>query len=367
MPFKKLDSSRWVPDNPVYPLGTAFSVGDWNINPGGNRFVAPRRRELTLAGKARLIKRAGGTHMEFHSTEAPRSQAKEINRIIREEGLVGTHMVTANLFRLDCYTNGNLGDANLEVRKAAIADTKDYIAAGVEDFGAAVYVYWNSSNGTNTRLGVNYQKLYQWTADSIAEIVAWMVDTYGPEKSLAFAIESKPNEPRVWSLPANIGEALAIRSLLPKDLQDFVGVNPEVGHACMAGVNYPAELGLAAACGALFHVHLNGAPEYPMWDVDAAFGDLNFGLALETVSTLDEIGFNGVVGLDVQPFSTDTNEQQAASIERSIRNFRRAQACCRLISKKVLKEHRENGDNASIAEIFAQVLTKDATGTSWAT
>ncbi len=141
---------------------------------------------------------------------------------------------------------------------------------------------------------------------------------------------------------------------MPRDIQDFVGVNPEVGHACMAGVNYPAELGLAAALGSLFHVLLNGAPEYPMLDVDGAFGDFNMELALETVYTLKEIGWGGVVGIDVQPLFTDREDQQAVTVERSIRNLRRCLVASEQIDKPVLDALRTQGDMAGIAELSPQ-------------
>src|SRR3989338_8894761 len=105
MGFKYTAEQVWVRDVPEHPLGTVFSVGDWNIGPGGGRFTPAMRNPLELAATAKLIREAGGTHMEFHDTEAPPEQAAEIVRIVRAEGL-GIAMCTANLFRREEFVGG---------------------------------------------------------------------------------------------------------------------------------------------------------------------------------------------------------------------------------------------------------------------
>src|SRR5512133_4225015 len=53
---------------------------------------------------------------------------------------------------------------------------------------------------------------------------------------IRFAIEPKPNEPRGDILLPTVGNALAFINSLEHG--DMVGVNPEVGHEEMAGLNY---------------------------------------------------------------------------------------------------------------------------------
>jgi len=351
----KMGPKGFVPDTPTYPLGTVFSVGDWNIGPGGGRFTPAMRGELDLAAKAKLIRAAGGTHMEFHDTEAPPEQAANIARIVREEGL-SIAMCTANLFRREEFVGGNFGHPNAHVRDAAIAYTEKYISTGIEIFGCSTYVYWNGSNGIDVPLGCGYQEAYLTTAGCLEEIVKWMVTTYGHERALAIAIEPKPNEPRGWGIPANVGEALSIISLMDPRFQPFVGVNPETCHSQIGGLRYAMELGLASAAGKLFHVHLNGGSGNPKFDEDRAFGDVDFTVAVETVATLNEIGYTGMVGLDVQPLPTDNNSQQAASVARSIRNFKRAQECVKRINWVELNAYRAQHNQAAIADLFASAI-----------
>jgi sugar phosphate isomerase/epimerase len=346
---------KLVPNFQQFELGTAISVGDWNIGPGGGRFIPVMRDELQLAQKAALIKAAGATHMEFHDTEAPPENAVQIAKIVEEAGL-RIAMCTANLFKRLEFVNGNFGHPDPAVRQKALDYTKRYIAVGIEIFQCEKYVYWNGSNGFDVPLGVDYAGCYQRTADCLDQIVDWMVVNYGADKALAICLEPKPNEPRGWGVPADVGEALAIIGLMRDQNQPFVGLNPETCHSQMAGKRYAPELGLAAAAGKLMHVHLNGGSGNPKFDEDRAFGDIDPSVAVETVWTLKEIGYNSVVGLDVQPLPTDTNEQQAESIGRSIRNFKRALMCCDRIDANELNLYRLAGNQAAIAELFAAAV-----------
>jgi xylose isomerase len=357
MAFKKREAGQWTPVFPQYPLGAAFGAGVWNIGPGGSRFAPAMRPALSLEQTLAELKSAGCTHVEFHDTEAEPEDAEKIMAAVRNTGLE-VSMCTANLFKRGPeFANGNLGSAVPATRAEAIRRTKNYIRTGIEVFDAKVYVYWNSSNGFGGPLQVNYRDLFQWTAESLGEVVAWMLQEYGPERALPIAIEPKPNEPVSWGAPADCGETLAIIALIPEELRPFVGTNLETCHSMMAGKRFAAELGLAAAAGKCFYVHLNAGTGLK-FDEDLAFGDADFGVAVETVYTLMEIGYSGVVGIDVQPLNTDTAEQQNASVARSIRNFRRAHEICKTrINVAELNALRTTANRAELSEWFARICS----------
>jgi xylose isomerase len=357
MAFQKDSAGRWTPVFPQYPLGQAFGAGVWNIGPGGSRFAPAMRPALSLEQTLAELKAAGCTHVEFHDTEAEPADAEKIMAAVRNTGLE-VSMCTANLFKRGPeFANGNFGSPVPATRKESVRRTKEYIRTGIEVFKAGVYVYWNSSNGYGGPLQVNYRDLCQMTADGLSEVVTWMLQEYGPERALPIAIEPKPNEPVSWGTPADCGETLAIIGLMPPELQPFVGTNIETCHALMAGKRFAAELGLAAAAGKCFYVHLNGGTGLK-FDEDLAFGDNDFGIAVETVYTLMEIGYSGVVGIDCQPLNTDTAEQQNASVARSIRNFRRAQEICKTrIKPDELNSLRARADRAALSELFARVCS----------
>ena len=356
MPFNKDDAGRWVPVFPRHELGTAFAAGVWNIGPGGGRFAPAMRPVLSLEETLAGLKDAGCTHVEFHDTEAESADAEKIMAAVNNAGLK-VHMCTANLFKRGPeFANGNFGSPVAATRAESVRRTKDYIRTGIEVFGAQVYVYWMSSNGFGGPFQVNYKDLYQQTADGLSEVVSWMLSEYGPERALPIAIEPKPNEPVSWGAPADCGETLAVISLMPDELRPFVGTNLETCHSLMAGKRYAAELGLAAAAGKCFYVHLNGGTGLK-FDEDLAFGDNDFGVAVESVHTLQEIGYDTVVGIDVQPLSTDTAEQQNASIARSVRNFRRAREVAARIDAAELNALRARADRAGLSELYARILS----------
>lgn len=357
MAFTKNSAGQWVPAFPTFALGDAFAAGVWNVGPGGGRFAPVMRPVLALEETLAHIKAAGCTHVEFHDTEAEPADAEKIMAAVKNTGLE-VSMCTANLFKRGPeFANGNFGSEVEATRSESVRRTKEYIRTGIEVFDAKVYVYWNSSNGYGGPLMVNYKDLFQRTAEGLNEVVAWMLKEYGPERALPIAIEPKPNEPVSWGAPADCGETLAIISLMEPEYRPFVGTNLETCHSLMAGKRYAAELGLAAAANKVFYVHLNGGTGLK-FDEDLAFGDNDFGVAVETVYTLQEIGYTGIVGIDVQPLNTDTADQQAASIARSVRNFKRAQqVCAERIDASALHALRSTANRAELSEWFASTVS----------
>jgi len=357
MAFRKDDAGQWAPAFPHHALGSAFSAGVWNIGPGGGRFAPAMRPALSVEQTLAELKAAGCTHVEFHDTEAEPEDAEKIMAAVRNTGLE-VSMCTANLFKRGPeFANGNFGSAVPATRAESVRRTKNYIRTGIEVFQAGVYVYWNSSNGYGGPLQVNYRDVFRMTADGLSEVVSWMLKEYGPERALPIAIEPKPNEPVSWGVPADCGETLAIIGMMPAELRPFVGTNIETCHAMMAGKRFAAELGMTAAAGKCFYVHLNSGTGMK-FDEDLAFGDADFGVAVETVYTLMEIGYSNVVGIDVQPLNTDTAEQQNASVSRSIRNFRRAKQICETrINPDELNVLRATANRAALSELFARICS----------
>ncbi len=352
----------WVPKK-THKFGTAFSAGVWNIGTGGGRFTAATRKELKFHEKMALLKEVECTHVELHDSDVnidgsvrDNKVAKLLMKIITDSGLE-VSMVTANLFSRPEFINGNFGSPHEGVRKTAMMYTKNMIRLGHEHFNALRYVYWNGSQGMNCRCGQNPQLMFMRIADCLKQIIEWEVDEYGEENVLGIAIEPKHDEPASWGAPGSVGEALAIRSMLSPHHQQFVGVNPEFCHATMGGLNPAQEIGLAAACNSLFWIHLNGSTGAPKFDEDRPFGVDNINSAVEAVLALKQCDFGFPIGFDVQPYPTDTNDQQAASIATSILNFRRCLAIIQRIDLDDLRELQEAGDNQSIEMLLSDAIT----------
>ena len=127
---------------------------------------------------------------------------------------------------------------------------------------------------------------------------------------IRFAIEPKPNEPRGDILLPTIGHALAFINEL--EHPELVGVNPEVGHEEMAGLNFAHGLAQALWHGKLFHIDLNGQ-HGPRFDQDLRFGAGNVRGAFWTVDILESGGYDGPRHFDFKPPRTEDEDGVWAS------------------------------------------------------
>ncbi len=135
---------------------------------------------------------------------------------------------------------------------------------------------------------------------------------------LRFAIEPKPNEPRGDILLPTAGHALAFITELEHPA--MVGINPEVGHEEMAGLNYAHGISQALWHGKLFHIDLNGQ-HGPRYDQDLRFGAGNARGAFWVVDALEAGGYHGPVHFDYKPPRTEDDDGVWTSAAACMRNY----------------------------------------------
>ncbi len=135
---------------------------------------------------------------------------------------------------------------------------------------------------------------------------------------IRFAIEPKPNEPRGDILLPTIGHALAFINEL--EHPEKVGLNPEVGHEEMAGLNYASGIAQALWHGKLFHIDLNGQ-HGPRFDQDLRFGAGNARGAFWTVDIVESGGYDGPRHFDFKPPRTEDMDGVWASAAGCMRNY----------------------------------------------
>ena len=136
--------------------------------------------------------------------------------------------------------------------------------------------------------------------------------------AIRFAIEPKPNEPRGDILLPTLGHAMAFIGEL--EHPELVGINPEVGHEEMAGLNYAHAITQALWHGKLFHIDLNGQ-HGPRYDQDLRFGAGNARGAFWVVDTLLAGGYDGLVHFDYKPPRTEDDDGVWASAAACMRNY----------------------------------------------
>ena len=118
-------------------------------------------------------------------------------------------------------------------------------------------------------------------------------------------MEPKPNEPRGDMFLPTVGHALHFITTL--DRPDMVGVNPEVAHETMAGLNFNHAVGQALWAGKLFHIDLN-AQRIGRYDQDFRFGAEDLKEQFLLVRLLENAGYAGPRHFDAHPYRNEDAE-----------------------------------------------------------
>ena len=135
---------------------------------------------------------------------------------------------------------------------------------------------------------------------------------------LRFALESKPNEPRGDIYLSTTGAMLAFIETL--EHSEMVGVNPEVAHEHMAGLNFTHHVAQAWSMGKLFHIDLND--QIPgRYDQDLRFGSANPKAAFFLVKLLEDVGYEGSRHFDAHAYRTSDYEDVKAFARGCMRTY----------------------------------------------
>ena len=100
----------------------------------------------------------------------------------------------------------------------------------------------------------------------------------------------------------------------------MVGVNPEIGHEEMAGLNAAHGYAQALWSGKLFHIDLNGQ-NGPKFDQDLRFGAGNVRGAFWVVDTILAGGYDGPVHFDFKTPRTEDDEGVWVAAKACMTNY----------------------------------------------
>ena len=327
-----------------------FTFGLWTVgNRGSDPFGSVVREHKSPAELVRLLGEVGAYGVNFHDNDlipidATPAEAdaikKEFRKALDETGLV-VPMATTNLFADPVFKDGAFTSNDPKVRAFALQKTMKAIDLGVE-FGAKVYVFWGGREGTESDAAKDPITAIKRSREAMNFLCDYVLDK---KYDLKFALEAKPNEPRGDIYNATTGHMLAFIGTI--DHPEMVGVNPEVAHEHMAGLNFVHGVAQAMEAGKLFHIDLNDQA-FGRYDQDFRFGAVNLKSAFFLVKLLEDNKYDSSRHFDAHAYRTEDYE--------GVKDF--ARGCMRtyLILKE--KAARWNADK-EIQELVAEINSDD--------
>ena len=323
-----------------------FTFGLWTVgNRGRDPFGDAVRPTLPPVEAVKLLAEVGAYGVNFHDNDLVPIDAtpNERDGIVKEFAAacaahnIKVPMATVNLFYDPVFRDGAFTANDPAVRAYAVQKTMRAMDLGAE-FGADIFVLWGGREGVETdacrraddaikrfREGLNYLCEYS------------LAQNYGYK----FALEAKPNEPRADIYLPTTGAYLAFIETL--EHAEMVGVNPEVAHEHMAGLNMTHAVAQAWECGKLFHIDLNDQTP-GRYDQDLRFGSANPRAAFWLVKFLEDVGYAGMRHFDAHAYRTENYE--------GVKDF--ARGCMR--TYLILKEKaRQWNEDAEIQALLAEI------------
>ena len=306
-----------------------FTFGLWTVGwPARDPFGDATRPALDPVESVHRLAELGAYGVTFHDddvipfgsdTAARDRHIKRFRAAVDETGLV-VPMVTTNLFTHPVFKEGGLTANDREVRRFAMRKVMRNMDLAAE-LGAQTYVLWGGREGTEVDVAKDLIASLDRYAEAIDTLAQYSEDRgYG----LRFALEPKPNEPRGDIFLPTIGHALGFIATL--EHADLVGLNPEVGHEQMAGLNFTHGIAQALWQGKLFHIDLNGQHGIK-YDQDLVFGHGDLLSAFATVDLLEHGGPNGGPAydgprhFDYKPLRTEDADGVWASAAANMRTY----------------------------------------------
>jgi xylose isomerase len=325
-----------------------FTFGLWTVGQrGADPFGSTTREHKTPAELVYLLGEAGAYGVNFHDNDlipidATPTEAeaikKDFRKALADTGVV-VPMATTNLFSDPIFKDGAFTSNDPKVRAYALQKTMKSMDMGVE-FGAKTYVFWGGREGTETDSSKSAVEAIKRSREAMNFLCEYALDN---KYDLKFALEAKPNEPRGDIYNPTTGHMLAFIATL--DHPEMVGVNPEVAHEHMAGLNFMHGVAQAWEAGKLFHIDLND--QYPgRYDQDLRFGSRDLKAAFYLVKFLEDVNYDNPRHFDAHAYRTEDFE--------GVKDF--ARGCMRtymILKEKAAQFNADPEVQAILAEINA--------------
>lgn len=306
-----------------------FTFGLWTVGySGADPFGGPTRAPLDVVHVVEKLASYGAYGLTFHDDDLFAFGASEAERRTQIDRLkaaceatgLKVPMITTNLFSQPVFKDGGFTSNDRGVRRFALRKVLRNIDLAME-VGAHVFVMWGGREGAEYDAAKDIRSALERYREAVNLLSQYVLDA---GYDLKFAIEPKPNEPRGDILLPTVGHALAFINSL--EHPEMVGLNPEVGHEQMAGLNFAAGIAQALYHGKLFHIDLNGQRGIK-YDQDLVFGHGDLHNAFALVDLLENGGpnggpsYTGMRHFDYKPSRTEDETGVWDSVQANMRTY----------------------------------------------
>ncbi|MCU1570715.1 MAG: xylA [Naasia sp.] len=306
-----------------------FSFGLWTVGYNGtDPFGGPTREHLDTVHVVEKLAELGAYGLTFHdddlfdfgsSDQVRQGEIDRLKQALADTGVI-VPMITTNLFSAPVFKDGGFTSNDRSVRRFALRKVLRNLDLAAE-LGAKTFVMWGGREGAEYDAAKDVRAALERYRESVNLLADYATDK---GYDIRFAIEPKPNEPRGDILLPTLGHALAFIETLERP--ELFGINPEVGHEQMAGLNFAAGIAQALYQGKLFHIDLNGQRGIK-YDQDLVFGhgDLYNAFALvdllENGSPAGGPTYDGPRHFDYKPSRTEDETGVWESAKANMANY----------------------------------------------
>jgi xylose isomerase len=323
-----------------------FTFGLWTVgNRGRDPFGDATRPSVSPVTMVKRLSELGAYGVNLHDNDLVPIDAStaERDRIVSAfKQALNDHgmkvpMATTNLFYDAVFKDGAFTSNDPRVRLYALQKTMRSMDLGAE-LGAHIYVFWGGREGSEVDAAKDARDALKWNREALNFLCEYSIDQGYDYK---FALEAKPNEPRGDIYLPTTGAMLGFIATL--DHPEMVGVNPEVGHEQMSGLNFYHVVAQAIEAGKLFHIDLNDQ-KGPRFDQDLRFGSESIKSLFFLVKLLEESGYEGPRHFDAHSYRSEDQDGVWEFAAGCMRNY--------LILKQKARQFSEDTEIQSLlAEI----------------
>jgi len=320
-----------------------YSAGLWALGGASDRFV-PQGYSAEEQSLKNLIEIAGSVDgidgVEIISSQADGVKPAQFKEWLADNKLTLTSIL-ANTFGDRKFKLGSITHTDSRLRSEAIDVCKRAVDLAVE-MGCPAVCLWLGSDGFDYSFQCNYVDHWTRLKESIVEIAQY-------NRDMKICLEYKLKEPRKYMTIGAVGKAL----YLARECGDNVGVVIDFGHSLMSKEKPAESAAILGMHNKMFNVHMNDA--YGDWDDDMIAVSVHLQESLEFLYYLDEMHYNGWIGLDIFPFRMDGR----TATELCVKNLRSLERILDRLDRTAMKEAMKSLNAGNSQRIIRDALFND--------